>query len=211
MTAPARVAGDARERILDAACDVIAEHGIEDVRIARIATLAGVSPPLVHYHFTTREALLSEALEHSFEILGDFRTTSADDEGWSAGRKLGWMIDQSLPFPGMGDREWRLWLELWGQAARRPELRSVAARLYARYDAWIEEVVEAGIASGEFRARDAGDVVQRLVASIDGVGLRVLVDDPAMGLAHARRLVVEQLAADLDVRPEAFDTGGGSS
>jgi AcrR family transcriptional regulator len=136
VTAPPRVAADARERILDAACDVIAEHGMEDVRIARIATLAGVSPPLVHYHFATREALLSEALEHSFELLGDFRTTSADDEGWTAGRKLGWMIDQSLPFPGMGDREWRLWLELWGQAARRPELRPVAARLYARYDAW---------------------------------------------------------------------------
>jgi AcrR family transcriptional regulator len=206
VTAPARVAGDARERILDAACDVIAEHGMEDVRIARIATLAGVSPPLVHYHFATREALLSEALEHSFELLGDIRTTGADDEGWTAARKLGWMIDQSLPFPGMGDREWRLWLELWGQAARRPELRPVAARLYARYDAWIAEVVDGGIAAGEFRARDAADVVQRLVAAIDGVGLRVLVDDPAMGLEHARRLVVEQLAADLDVEPEAFAT-----
>jgi AcrR family transcriptional regulator len=206
VTAPARVAGDARERILDAACDVIAEHGMEDVRIARIATLAGVSPPLVHYHFATREALLSEALEHSFELLGDIRTTGADDEGWTAARKLGWMIDQSLPFPGMGDREWRLWLELWGQAARRPELRPVAARLYARYDAWIAEVVETGIAAGEFRARDAADVVQRLVAAIDGVGLRVLVDDPAMGLEHARRLVIEQLAADLDVEPEAFAT-----
>jgi AcrR family transcriptional regulator len=206
VTAPARVAGDARERILDAACDVIAEHGMEDVRIARIATLAGVSPPLVHYHFATREALLSEALEHSFELLGDIRTTGADDEGWTAARKLGWMIDQSLPFPGMGDREWRLWLELWGQAARRPELRPVAARLYARYDAWIAEVVEGGIAAGEFGARDAADVVQRLVAAIDGVGLRVLVDDPAMGLEHARRLVVEQLAADLDVEPEAFAT-----
>ena len=204
MTAPARVSGDARERILEAACDVIAAHGIDDVRIARIATLAGVSPPLVHYHFATREALLSEALEHSFELLGDFRTTSAEDEGWSAARKLGWMIDQSLPFPGMGDREWRLWLELWGQAARRPELRPVAARLYARYDRWIAEVVEAGIATGEFRARDAAAIVQRLVAAIDGVGLRVLVDDPAMALEHARRLVVEQLAVDLGTDPEAF-------
>ena len=172
MTAPARAARDTRERILDAACDVIAEQGIDDVRIARIATLAGVSPPLVHYHFATREALLGEALEHSFELLGDFRTTSADDEGWSAARKLGWMVDQSLPFPGMGDREWRLWLELWGQAARRAELRPVAARLYARYDAWIAEVVEDGIAAGEFSARDARAVVQRLVAAIDGVGLR---------------------------------------
>ena len=205
MTAPAPVARDARERILEAACDVIAEQGIEDVRIARIATLAGVSPPLVHYHFATREALLAEALEHSFELLGDFRTTTADDEDWSAARRLGWMVDQSLPFPGMGDREWRLWLELWGQAARREELRPVAARLYSRYDAWIAEVVEDGVAAGEFRARDPHAVVQRLVAAIDGIGLRVLVDDPAMELAHARRLIVEQLAADLQAEPEAFD------
>ena len=55
------------------------------------------------------------------------------------------MIDQSLPFAGLGDREWRLWLELWGRAARRQELRTVAARLYERYDAWIAEAVEAGI------------------------------------------------------------------
>ena len=73
---------------------MIAEQGIDDVRIARIATLAGVSPPLVHYHFATREALLGEALEHSFELLGDLRTTHADDEGWTAGRRLAWMIDQ---------------------------------------------------------------------------------------------------------------------
>jgi len=204
MTAPPRVASDARERILDAACDVIAEQGIDDVRIARIATLAGVSPPLVHYHFATRAALLGEALEHSFELLGDLRTTSADDDGWTAGRRLGWMIDQSLPFPGMGDREWGLWLELWRQAARREELRTVAARLYERYEEWIAEVVDDGIAAGEFVTDDPQAVVQRLIAAIDGVGLRVLVDDPRMGLAHARRLVVEQVAAQLGTSPEAL-------
>ena len=69
---------------------------------------------------------------------------AADADGWTAAETLGWMIDQSLPFPGMGDREWQLWLELWGRAARRPELRPVAARLYARYEAWIAEVVEDG-------------------------------------------------------------------
>jgi hypothetical protein len=119
------------------------------------------------------------------------------------------MIDQSLPFPGMGDREWRLWLELWGRAARMPELKPVAAKLYERYDAWIAEVVEEGVAAGEFRVPDERAVVQRLVAAIDGVGLRVLIDDPAMGLAHARALIVGQLATELDVAPEAFDQRGG--
>ena len=204
MSTPARVAGDARERILDAACDVIAEHGIDDVRIARIATLAGVSPPLVHYHFEGREALLGEALLHSFELLGDLRTTSADAEGWSAGRRLGWMIDQSLPFEGMGNREWGLWLELWRQAARRAELRVVAARLYERYEDWFAEVLADGAAAGEFRTDDPVAVAQRLVAAIDGVGLRVLVGDPRMGLGHARRLVVEQVAAQLGTTPEAL-------
>ncbi len=203
-----RTAADARERILDAACDVIAEQGIEDVRIARIATIAGVSPALVHYHFATREALLAEALEHSFELLGNVRTTQADAQGWTSAQRLGWMIDQSLPFPGLGDREWRLWLELWGRAARRRELRAVAARLYERYDAWIAEAVEAGIDSGEFSARDAGAVTQRLIAAIDGHGLRVLVGDPAMSPDRARNLIVGALAMELDADVGAFDPRG---
>ena len=210
MTAPARTAPVARERILDAACDVIAEHGIEDVRIARIAVAAGVSPALVHYHFETRGALLAEALEHSFELLGDFRTTSADAEGWTAARRLGWMIDQSLPFPGLGDREWRLWLELWGRAARQPELRDVAARLYQRYDDWIAEVVEDGVASGEFTTADPRATTQRLIAAIDGHGLRVLVDDPAMASERARELIVSALARELGAEPAAFDSRRGT-
>ena len=63
------------------------------------------------------------------------------------------MIDQSLPFPGEGDREWGLWLELWGHAARRAELRAVAARLYERYDAWIAEVVRGRDGERRVRAR----------------------------------------------------------
>jgi AcrR family transcriptional regulator len=206
VTAPARTAVDARLRILEAACDVIAEQGIEDVRIARIATLAGVSPALVHYHFATRDALLAEALEHSFELLGDFRATSADAESWTAAQRLGWMIEQSLPFPGLGDREWRLWLELWGRAARQPELRDVAAQLYRRYDDWIAEVVEDGVASGEFAVSDIRATTQRLIAAIDGHGLRVLVDDPAMTARRARELMVTALARELGLEPAAFDS-----
>jgi AcrR family transcriptional regulator len=204
-----RTAPDARERILEAACDVIAAHGIEDVRIARIATLAGVSPALVHYHFETREALLGEALEHSFELLGDLRTTRAEAEGWTAAQRLAWMIDQSLPFAGLGDREWRLWLELWGRAARQEELRGVAARLYERYDEWIAEAVADGIARGEFRRADVHVVTQRLIAAIDGHGMRVLVDDPAMPRARARSLIVGALAAELGVDEGAFEPRGG--
>jgi AcrR family transcriptional regulator len=205
-----RAPADTRDRILDAACDVIAEHGIEDVRIARIATLAGVSPALVHYHFETREALLAEALEHSFELLGNVRTLADGGEHWSALRKLAWMVDQSLPFPGMGEREWNLWLELWRRAARTRDLQPIAAQLYARYDAWIAEAVQEAVDNGELPACDVRAVTQRLIARIDGLGLRVLVDDPEMPLARARELALGGLAEELGIGVAAFGPEGGS-
>ena len=74
MTAvPATARRSAREQILDAAVERIASDGIDAVRIARIAMDARVSTSLVHYHFESREALLAEALEHSFELAGDVR------------------------------------------------------------------------------------------------------------------------------------------
>ena len=47
------------------------------------------------------------------------------------------MIDQCLPAPGSLRDDWMLWVELWLHAARRPELRPTAARLYARMHAWF--------------------------------------------------------------------------
>ena len=69
----------ARARILDAAVQLIAHEGINDVRIARIAMQAGVSASLLHYHFASRDSLLAEALEHSYELAGTIRI-GPDDE-----------------------------------------------------------------------------------------------------------------------------------
>ncbi len=123
-----------RERILDAAINRIAADGIDDVRIARIAMDAGVSTALVHYHFATREALLAEALEHSFERAGQNRQGDS-------GESLRDMIDQCLPLPGEQERDWVLWVELWLRAVRHPELRPTAARLYARMHEWFSEAI----------------------------------------------------------------------
>ena len=63
----------ARERILQAACDLIAERGIGGARIAQIAKAAGVSTALVHYHFRTREVLLAETLDYAFDVAAAVR------------------------------------------------------------------------------------------------------------------------------------------
>jgi AcrR family transcriptional regulator len=170
-----------RERILDAAIHRIAADGIDGVRIAKIAIDARVSTALVHYHFATREALLAEALEHSFDRAGDNRITG---EG-----RLRDMIEQCLPLPGEQQQDWVLWVELWLRAVRHPELRPTAAKLYERMHEWFKEAIEEALPDA-----DAGATADRVLALIDGYGIRALLGDPAMSLERAREEIWASLA-----------------
>ena len=149
---------DSRERILEAACDLIAAEGIDDVRIARVAMRAGASTALVHHYFSTREELLEQALMHSFEQAGDERFAEDVGAGGSALAGLALAIDECLPVPGRPERDWVLWVELWLRAIRHPELRPVAEELYARLHAWFAKAIAAGVASGEFAECDVDEV-----------------------------------------------------
>jgi AcrR family transcriptional regulator len=192
----------ARERILHAACELIAERGIGGARIAQIAKAAGVSTALVHYHFQTRETLLAETLDYAFDLAAAVRLRAADDEATgdgSAARRLADVIEQSLPETEPGRREWQLWAELWLGAARDPSLRPIAAQMYARYRTWIAAAVAEGVAAGEFARVDPGATADLAMALIDGLGLRVLLRDPSMPLELARERIGEILARELEI------------
>jgi AcrR family transcriptional regulator len=159
----------ARQRILAAAVERIAAEGIDEVRIARVAMDAGVSTSLVHYHFETRESLLAEALEYSYELAGDVRM-GEDEDG------LVHAVHQLLPYPGVLERDWILWVELWLRAIRHPQLRPTAKRLYDRMRGWLVETID---------AEEPERVADRLLALADGYGVRVLIG--AMDIEEARR------------------------
>ena len=84
--------------------------------------------------------------------------------------------------PGEGEREWVLWVELWLRAAREPELRPVAGRMYESYREWVAGVIRRGVESGEFREVDPDEVADLAMALFDGLGVRALIRDPAMSL-----------------------------
>ncbi len=195
MTATATERG-ARERILAAAVERIARHGIDEVRIARIAMDAGVSTSLVHYHFETREALLEQALEYSYELAGDVRLGPEGESELDTVTRLAAMIDQCLPYPGILERDWILWVELWLRAVRHSEMRPTAARLYERMRDWFSEAIATGVEHGELKGdADPDRVADRILALADGYGVRVLFGDLEVG--HARREIWAALKDDL--------------
>jgi AcrR family transcriptional regulator len=212
MTAPAGHATEipARERILEAACDLIAADGIDEVRIARVAQRAGASTALVHHYFSTREELLEQALLHSFDRVAEERFGGEPERKETATEALARMIEECLPLPGRQEEEWVLWVELWLRAVRDESLRPVATRLYRRYAAWIAAAIRAGVESGEFADVDARALADRVVALLDGYGVRALIGDPRLDVERAQAEIAALLAGELQLDPPPVPALGTS-
>ena len=108
------------------------------------------------------------------------------------------MIEQCLPAEGSLHDDWMLWVELWLHAARRPDLRVTSARLYARMYEWFAETVgRRRERRGELTVADRDRTIDRLLALIDGYGIRTLIEDPAMPLERARAEIWAAIAPEL--------------
>ena len=186
-----------RDQILEAAVKRIAQEGTDGVRVARVANEASVSTALVHYHFETRDLLLAEALEYSYDHAAQLRVGEELGADATSAQRLAEMIDICLPSSDALHDDFVLWVELWLRAAREPDLREFGSRLYAKLHDWFTDELRAGIASGEFKIADVDQVANHLLALIDGYGIRVLIGDPAITLELARKQIWSSVAPEL--------------
>lgn len=66
ITRPANGTSDKYQRILDAAIDVIAEHGFFHSRVSEIADRAGVADGTIYLYFKNKDELLMAAIDSAF-------------------------------------------------------------------------------------------------------------------------------------------------
>ncbi len=180
-TASPATADKRREDMIRAALDVIVERGYPDTRIADVAERAGTSPALVIYYFTTKDNLLTEAVRLAEDHWYDLGAARMEKIERAAGR-LEWIVgatclpqaDEELPEP------WALWLDLWAQAVRHPEVARVRADFDARWRASLVDIVVDGEASGEFSPVDPDEFAVTLSALLDGLAVQIALDDPVV-------------------------------
>ena len=118
--------GNAREAILDAALTAFARYGYDGASLPKIAQIAQVAPPLIHYYFGSKDKLWRETVDHS---LGELRRESSAIQ--SATRALGPL-----------DRLRALLQAITHFAARCPDHFSMIiaeARSESDHFAWVQE------------------------------------------------------------------------
>ncbi|HEX4065063.1 MAG TPA: TetR/AcrR family transcriptional regulator [Acidobacteriaceae bacterium] len=65
----ARPGRDARELLLTASVELFAEHGVAATTFAMIAARAGLTPAMLHYYFTDRDALIDAVVDERLATL----------------------------------------------------------------------------------------------------------------------------------------------
>lgn len=174
-----------RERIVEAAVELMAEVGIDRVRTRTIADRAGVNPALVHYHFGSVEALVMQAAEHALlQELGPAVDALSSGETLHDGINalLEWIEDGGQRMPGS-----KILAEAMVKATKDPAYRRWTRKASQRFRELILDRLTAAQGSGQIDpALDLRAAAVLLAAAFDGLLFHRLVD-PKLDVTQTAR------------------------
>jgi AcrR family transcriptional regulator len=167
-------------RLLDAAAELIAEHGYERMTLAAIGDRAGYSPALVTARFGSKEGLLSTLLDR---MAGDWaEQVLAPAIGESSGAEaVHTVLSQLRASWRRSPAEMRAFYTLMFEALlHAPWLRERMAALHRELRSAVRQRVERGISGGSVAADvDAAVAAQLIVGAIRGAVYQALLDPVA--------------------------------
>ncbi len=139
---PATAGVNQRERILDAALRLMAEHGSAGVSMRQLARACDLQVAAIYHYFSSKEALLAAVIDERrfgarLEEIPDI------DRRWSPERRLRVIVD-AVWDGAMGEEYvWRLLLGegLRGEPAAVPVGRDLLARFRVGLIAWLADAV----------------------------------------------------------------------
>ncbi len=165
--------GDARARLLDAACELIASGGTGAATSRRITEVAGENLASITYYFGSKQALVAEALVAEVERLVEPAMRSLERDGDPVQRLMGAIADLLRTFADERERA-PAYLAALVEAARGADgAAEVIGRLRTRLAAVVGQLVADGAAP---RWVDPDAMAALIIAAANGIALQVCVD-----------------------------------
>lgn len=179
-----RAPEDARDNILSAAEKVLVEHGPLALKLADVATQAGVANASVLHHFGSIDGLHAALMERMVSQLIADVMALADEEGGRDDKQEAVFQKLFDVFETRGAARLAAWLELTGEWRRMTHIRDA-----------VREVVLRRAAFGDVTSKQAEDLVLISVTLAMGAGLfghalAELVGKPA---GRTRKVATEML------------------
>jgi AcrR family transcriptional regulator len=186
----------ARERIVEAAAEVVAERGIAGATVRAIASHAGVSTGFVTHYFEDKDELMVAVLEAT-NARAARRVARGDGP---ALERLRAAVEALMPFDAARRRDWQVWVAVWTQASPDSRLAAGYRAGWSGLRSILAGLLVTAREEGALRTTDEAYDSERLVTLLAGVGLLAGVEKPARVRAIATRMIEDELER-LGARP----------
>lgn len=169
-------------KVMEAALRVFAERGYAGASVRDIAALAGVTKPVVYYHFGSKaglyQALLDQCLDISLQALKDA------SQGPTVRDQLVRFIGTMLKLAQHNTDRIRVVVQTYSTAPGQiPEEITFRDRLLARFD-WLRGIIQAGIDGGEIEGKNADLLALSIMGQTHFLMTSMLVFGPDHNMAN---------------------------
>jgi AcrR family transcriptional regulator len=167
---------EAREKILDTAARLFAEHGYENTSIAQVARAANVSKALIFWYFDTKEKLYRSALRKTLE---PYIITLDDIEGLNEQAQIERLIELFSEFVRENVYSVRFFLSMMLQGERQPDdVIHRVSELYGVFRNMLADIIESGQQRGVFGTHCRPQLDAALImAALAGVLIQNFLSD----------------------------------
>jgi AcrR family transcriptional regulator len=136
--------GKPRARLLDAAIDYVAEHGLSDVSLRSLASALGTSHRMLIHHFGSKEGLWVEIVRTVEARQRELLRANVPDAGAPVADAM-WAFWKHFSDPALWANE-RLFFEIYGQALQgRPHTTDL---LDGIVEDWLDPLAEINVSLG---------------------------------------------------------------
>jgi len=177
-----------REAVAEAVWALVERGGVDALTVREVARQAGVSTGLLAHYFSSKDELLTFAMNLAFDRVAQRMLTASQQRPALAALRA--ICLENMPLDDTRRTEYHAWLFFWSRAASRPALSADHARRYGLWRAAIKFLVEQGKDDGSIRAEcDASQEAELLTAFIDGIGLQAVFEPDRLDPAHLSALL----------------------
>ncbi|PSL43532.1 TetR family transcriptional regulator [Salsuginibacillus halophilus] len=171
-----------KTQIISAAKQLLAEHGIENIKVNDIVKQAGVAQGTFYLYFRSKSALIPEI---AAELIGELLQIQREklSQVVRTSDKIDIIIDTSFEV----SRSYRGLLSLCYSGLAINDELSEWERIYEPYKTFIEEILEAGKAEGEVTQQIAtSSAAQMMISLIEETTERVHLHEDETEVPHEK-------------------------
>ena len=183
-----------RSQVVAAAWRVIVRDGLDQTTIRAVARELGMATKAVTRYFKSKDELLVVALDGIVERQIRASVRAAGDQADLAAVER--MLACSLPVTDEIRSGWRIWVAFLGRAVGNSRLELEHRRRYRTLKAMLVAALRRLPSLGPLATgRAIGAEADRLLALIDGIGVREAVNPRSLSPALQRRLIYDAVQA----------------